>query len=145
MWSSMAYIALGMLAGWWADSGFVPVVRNGFCSSCCAGSHAAFGLSLHWNWMQTGMVLASIPLLFGIDVSPRRVRRKIFNHPWVHAVFCLGGMLVGMQASGLVMNEIAVADPTRHYLLMLASMTAGMFIGMILFCQAYFMWLLGAK
>ncbi|MDD5260831.1 MAG: heavy metal translocating P-type ATPase [Methylacidiphilales bacterium] len=134
---------LGMLAGWYADSGFVPVVRDGFCSSCCAGPHAAFGLSLHWNWMQTGMVLASIPLLFGIDVSPRRVRRKFFNHPWLHAVFCLGGMLVGMQASGIVMNWVAVADPVRHYLLMLASMTAGMFIGMILFCQAYFRWLLG--
>ncbi len=136
---------LGMLAGWYMDFGFGPVVRNGLCSSCCAGAHVAFGLSLHWNWMQTGMVLASIPLLFGIDVSPRRVRRKIFNHPWVHAAFCLGGMLVGMQASGLVMNWIAVADPVRHYLLMLGSMTAGMFIGMILFCQVYFRWLLGAR
>ena len=145
LYASMLAIGnLGMLAGWWMDAGFAPVVKESFCAACCGGGASPFQ-SLHWNWMEGGMVLSSLPLLFGIDVTPQFVKRPFFNHAWLHALFCIGGMLAGMRASGVVMQLVESGDAQGHYLWMVVAMTAGMFTGMILFCRVYFKWLLGAK
>jgi heavy metal translocating P-type ATPase len=124
---------LGMLAGWFADAGFMRAMP-----SCCAMDG---GMSLPLlNWMNGGMVLASLPLLFVISVQPARAAREFLNRKWIHALFCIGGMVLGMLLS---MRILAISGAEGGFFLSYSAMTLGMFIGMILCCKFYFQVLLG--
>jgi len=130
---------LGMLFGWFMDAGFGPVVR-GAEPLCGCGSAL-----LQPTWMQAGMILASLPLLFGIQVAPAVVLRPGWNRSWLHALVCLTGMLAGMQAAMAVTELFQGGDRQRYFLALYGAMTCGMFLGMIVFCNAYFRFVIGRK
>jgi hypothetical protein len=99
---------LGMVCGWFADAGFMRTMAD------CCSVHGGMAPPL-LNWMNGGMVLASLPLLFVIGVQPRRAARQFLNRKWIHALFCLGGMLLGMALSMKVMGGFTVGDPARQF------------------------------
>jgi len=123
---------LGMLAGWWVDAGFAPVVRDGICLCGCAASIMGAGLIAKFNWMNAGMIAAALPMYFELDpaLSERTTRVRC----WIAG---LAGMLIGMELAGIVMAMVPVAaNPQLHFFATYAAMLTGMTIGMVVACQA---------
>jgi len=123
---------LGMLAGWWIDAGFAPVVRDGVCLCGCAASLMGAGLVAKFNWMNAGMVAAAFPMYFEIDPAlPQRAARI---RCWIAGLI---GMLVGMELAALAMAMIPVANnPQLHFFATYSAMLTGMTIGMVVACGA---------
>jgi len=121
-----------MLVGWWADAGFGAVVRDGVCLCGCPTSTLGAGLISGLNWMDVGMIAASLPAFFVKEAGPvdRSLRQRGFC--WAAG---LVGMLVGMQLAGWVMAQVPVAtNPHGHFFATYAAMMTGMSAGMLLGC-----------
>lgn len=123
---------VAMLAGWWADAGLAPVVRDGVCLCGCAQSAMGLGLFAQVNWMSGGMVLASVPALF--------VRVGELSDQW-HRVFHwlagLLGMLVGMELAMWLMAQLPTTLPQVHFFATYSAMAFGMLTGMFAACSGW--------
>jgi soluble P-type ATPase len=128
---------LGMLIGWLIDAGWGPVVRDGVCLCGCPKSQLGQGLFARWNWMTGGMLLASVPFLF--IAFPRAWWRRVRGVcAWAgHAVFCLGGMWMGMEAAAGVMAFFPIVHPKGQFLLTFFAMMFGMCMGMLAACSVF--------
>jgi hypothetical protein len=120
---------IAMLAGWWADAGFGPVIRDGVCLCGCPKSVLGWGMISKITGMQLAMVFASLPvaLWFG-PVLPERSRRL------KHWMIGLLGMVAGMEAAGFAMAQIPTIQPQLHFVLSFVAMMLGMTGGMLVCC-----------
>lgn len=123
---------VAMLAGWWADAGLAPVIRDGVCLCGCADSAMGFGIFAQINWMTGGMIVASIPALFVRgELVPRRWQRV--SH-WLAGLF---GMLIGMEAAMWLMAHLPTTQPQVYFFATYGAMAFGMLIGMFAACSAW--------
>jgi hypothetical protein len=115
---------LGMLLGWWADSGFAPLHDAG-CAACAAALRG--GLMAPWMWVGM-LVLANVAML----ALGRRPLPSGRDH--VLAMLTGGnlGMVLGMAAGGAGAAQVPVDSVSLAAGLAFAAMTAGMLLGMIL-------------
>ena len=120
---------LAMLGGWWADAGFAPVVRDGVCLCNCPGSTLGLGLLGGINWMDAGMLAASVPMFFVAGGSAPRSR-------WLCWLAGLGGMLLGMRAATWLASFLPAQMPQVNFFAGYGVMLFGMILGMILACGA---------
>lgn len=137
---------LGMLIGWSADVGFKPVIEHGSCLCGCALSHMGMGKVWGPSWMQAGMLLASLPLAWGSNLfqtSQESVRVNWKENPWMHVLVCLSGMMLGMWLAELSLLLVHWSNPILHFLTTYLWMSAGMLIGMVVFCRSYLYLVLG--
>lgn len=129
----------GMLVGWTADWGFLPVIREGVCLCGCPNSPLGLGATDVASWMYGGMVLASLPA--GLLVRPegfRLTRRDRVHALWLaHAPLCFGGMIAGMWAGAWAVAKVPVAVPEVSFVLTATAMNGGMVLGMLLGCRAW--------
>lgn len=119
---------LAMLGGWFADAGFLPVVREGACLCGCATSTLGLGLFAKLNWMDLSMVAASMPAFLVENVRRNRLGC------WISGV---AGMLLGMDLAAGGMSFLPVSAPSAHFFATYAAMMFGMSIGMVLGCEAW--------
>jgi heavy metal translocating P-type ATPase len=115
---------LGMLLGWWADSGFTTLTEGG-CSHCIEMMRQ--GLLKPWMWL--GMLAGSNAAMMWFrrcDSFPSR------NHSI--GMFTGGnlGMTVGMLAGGWSAGQVSTDSVSFGVCLSFAGMTAGMVMGMLL-------------
>lgn len=113
---------LGMLLGWWADNGFVPL-HEGSCRACIEAMRA--GVMRPWMWVGM-LVLANAAMLWlGRRPAPRG------NH--VIAMFTGGnvGMVFGMLIGGLCAAQFGTESVSLGAFLSFVGMTAGMLAGMV--------------
>lgn len=61
-WAMLGPGNLLMLAGWWVDAGFGPVMREGVC--LCCQSHRCFEVGWKVPWMWVGMVVGGLPWMW---------------------------------------------------------------------------------
>lgn len=129
----------GMLVGWTADWGFLPVIRDGICLCGCPNSPLGRGLVSLDNWMVGGMVLASLPAgLFVHPVGFQLTRRDKLSLLWLaHAPLCFAGMILGMWLGAWAIADIPVVDPQLSFALTGTAMNAGMILGMLASCQLW--------
>lgn len=122
---------LFMLIGWWADSGFAAVVRDGVCLCGCPDSGMGWGLLFKANWMTLGMVAAALPTL-GFERLAKSARPVLC---WLAGLI---GMLLGMELFGLVMALLPVSTASAgiHFFATYATMVLGMSLGMLIACEA---------
>ncbi len=122
---------LAMLAGWWADAGFAPVIRDGVCLCGCASSNMGLGLFAKIGWMDASMLAASVPALF-------------LEKPTGGRLWCwmagLVGMLAGMEAASWLMAQLPVIRPQAVFFATYAAMMFGMCLGMVAACGAWQGW-----
>lgn len=118
---------LGMLAGWWADAGFGPVMRDGVC--LCCQSHHYFDLSGHVPWMHVGMLLSSLPWML------RPLRRFTPARPLAVGIAIQSvGMVLGMSYGADLALKWAGPMHPLQFLVAFAGMNAGMLAGMFFGC-----------
>lgn len=121
---------LAMLAGWWGDAGFAPVIRDGVCLCGCPDSTLGLGLVGRVGWMSAGMVLAAVPGLL--------VERTAAAFP--ARLWCWGaglvGMFAGMELAALVLSGFPIRAAGFHFFLTYAAMVTGMCGGMLAGCGA---------
>jgi len=122
---------LAMLAGWWADAGFAPVVRDGVCLCGCASSNMGLGLFAKLGWMDASMIAASVPAIF--------LEKPTRNRFWCW-IAGLVGMLAGMEAASWLMAQIPVIRPQAVFFATYAAMMFGMCLGMVAACGAWQGW-----
>ncbi|MDB5309633.1 MAG: copA 2, partial [Gemmataceae bacterium] len=115
---------LGMLLGWWADNGFVPL-HDGGCRAC---AEAARG-EMMAPWMWAGMLLFANAAMLGLG---RRPLPRGSSH--VPAMVTGGnlGMVAGMVAGGWVAAHLPADSVPLAAAVGFAGMTAGMVAGMLL-------------
>jgi Cu2+-exporting ATPase/Cu+-exporting ATPase len=118
---------LAMLAGWWADAGFAPAVRDGICLCGCPDSTYGLRFFVRLNWMDAGMVMASLPML-AVAGSEGRVSRWL---PWLAG---LVGMLGGMRAASLLSSYLSDTQPQVAFFAGYGAMVFGMVLGMMFAC-----------
>ncbi len=119
---------LAMLIGWWADAGFLPIVRDGVCLCGCASSNMGLGLFGKWNWMDVSMVAASFPAF----AAERGTRGRFWC--WIVG---LAGMLAGMEGAAWLMSFVPVTAASAVFFATYAAMMFGMSIGMVVACEAW--------
>jgi hypothetical protein len=120
---------LAMLAGWWADAGFGPIVRDGVCLCNCATSTMGLGLFARMTWMDAGMLAASLPaLVLPANSSLARVGC------WVAGIL---GMILGMEVTVWLMALLPPTHPQATFFATYAAMAAGMMIGMTAACGVW--------
>ncbi|TSA31476.1 MAG: cation-translocating P-type ATPase [Verrucomicrobiaceae bacterium] len=122
---------LAMLAGWWGDAGFAPVVRDGVCLCGCASSNMGLGLFAKFGWMDASMLAASVPAIF----LERPSRGRLWC--WIAG---LVGMLAGMEAASWLMAQIPVIRPQAVFFATYSAMMFGMCLGMVAACGAWQGW-----
>ncbi len=122
---------LAMLGGWWADAGFLPIVREGACLCGCAKSNMGLGLFAQWNWMDVSMVAASVPAVF--------LERSHAGRWWCWLAGVVG-MLLGMEAAAWVMSTLPMTFPQASFFATYGAMMFGMCLGMILACGSWRRW-----
>jgi heavy metal translocating P-type ATPase len=115
---------LGMLLGWWADSGFAPLHDAG-CAACAAALRG--GLMAPWMWVGM-LVLANVAML----ALGRRPLPSGRAHVLGMATGGNLGMVLGMAAGGAGAAQVPVDSVSLAAGLAFAAMTAGMLLGMIL-------------
>lgn len=120
---------LAMLAGWWADAGFAPVVRDGVCLCNCPDSTMGFGLLGGVNWMDAGMLAASLPMFFVTTMGTHRSR-------WLCWLAGLVGMLLGMRVATWLASFLPTQMPQINFFAGYGAMLFGMVLGMIVACAA---------
>jgi hypothetical protein len=115
---------LGMLLGWWADAGFVPLHDAG-CPVCAAA--VRHGPATPWMWI--GMLLFANAAMLWLG---RRPLPRGGNH--AVAMFTGGnvGMVLGMLAGGRCAALLPADAVPLAVVLGFAGMTAGMLAGMLL-------------
>jgi len=120
---------LGMLAGWWVDAGFGPVMRDGVC--LCCQSHHYFTLAGGVPWMDLGMLAAGLPAMWPAAARlPGRLPR------WGLLALSAAGMVLGMAwGANLVLGWAGPGHPAQ-FLIAFAGMTGGMLVGMFFACAA---------
>ncbi len=123
---------LAMLAGWWADAGFAPIVREGACLCGCATSNMGLGLLARVNWMDVSMLAASFPAVF--------LERGKRGRWWCWAAG-VAGMLIGMEAAAGLMALLPVRAPEAAFFATYGAMMFGMCTGMILACGSWQRWI----
>jgi len=121
-----------MLAGWWADAGMAPVVRDGLCLCGCAASSMGLGIFAKLNWMTGGMVLASMPALF---INSEMISRRW--HRATHWLAGVAGMLIGMEVAMWIMAQLPTTLPQVHFFATYGAMAFGMLTGMFAACTAW--------
>ncbi len=119
--------SLAMLAGWWADAGFGPVMRDGMCL-CCAG-HDFFAPGMRIPWMYVAMIAAGLPLMWN---SLARWSGKAGR--WPAAVLVSAGMCLGMGGGAQLVLKLAGPMHPWQFLVAFAGMTGGMLLGMFFAC-----------
>ena len=113
---------LGMLLGWWADSGFAALPDGG----CCGCVEAMRGGMKPWMWV--GMLASANVAMrwFGRCPAP----------PGGHAVAMFSGgnvgMVFGMMAGGWCAAQLPPLSMTAVVAASFVGMTAGMLAGMLL-------------
>lgn len=117
-----------MLAGWWADVGFTPVVRDGICLSGCLSKA---GLFCKIGWMDASMLAASLPAVF----LEKPVRGRVWC--WLAG---LGGMIAGMETASWLMSFLPVNRPQAVFFTTYAAMIFGMCLGMLAACGTWRKW-----
>lgn len=113
---------LGMLLGWWADNGFLPLHSD--CCECIQALHE--GVTKPWMWI--GMLVgANIAML----LLCRRPTRPSGDHTL--AMYTGGnlGMVVGMLAGGWCAAQFGSVSVISAAVVGFAGMTAGMLAGML--------------
>ncbi len=122
---------LVMLAGWWADAGFSPVVRDGACLCGCITSNLGLGVFAKLSWMDASMVAASVPAIF-------------LEKPAEGRIWCwlagLVGMLAGMEAASWLMSFVPMVRPQAIFFATYAAMIFGMCLGMVAACGGWRKW-----
>jgi hypothetical protein len=114
---------LGMLLGWWADSGFAPLPDGG-----CCGCVEAMREGVMRPWMWAGMLaLANAAMAW----LPRRSGSHTTDH--AAAMYSGGnaGMVLGMLAGGWLAAGFATESVPLAAAASFAGMTAGMLAGML--------------
>lgn len=119
--------SLAMLAGWWADAGFGPVMRDGMCL-CCAG-HDFFAPGMRVPWMYIAMVAAGLSLMW---TSLARWSGKVGR--WPAALMVSAGMCLGMSWGAQLALKLAGPMHPWQFLIAFAGMTGGMLLGMFFAC-----------
>jgi hypothetical protein len=115
---------LGMLLGWWADSGFAPIRDHG-CAACAAAVSEGVVES---PWMWVGMlVFANAAMLW----LPRRASGRGRNHTLAMYTGGNAGMVLGMVAGGWCAAQFEVGSVALAVAAGAAGMTAGMLAGML--------------
>lgn len=122
---------VAMLAGWWADAGMAPVVRDGVCLCGCAASAMGLGIFAKLNWMTGGMIVASLPGLF---IHSGQISRRW--HRVMHWFAGLFGMLLGMEGAMWIMAQLPTTLPQVHFFATYSAMAFGMLTGMFAACTA---------
>lgn len=117
---------LAMIGGWWADAGWGPAIREGVCLCNCWNSTMGFGLAGRLSWMDSSMVLASLPMLW-----LGRVRGR-----WVCWLAGLVGMLIGMQLGGALTGFLPSGNPRVSLFAGYGAMLFGMAVGMTVACMS---------
>jgi P-type Cu+ transporter len=114
---------LGMLLGWWADSGFAPL-HDGSCRACVEAMRS--GIMKPWMWFGM-LVFANFAMLR----LARRALPRGGNH--VAAMFTGGnlGMVFGMLAGGLAAAQIEMTTVAGSATVAALGMTLGMIAGML--------------
>lgn len=123
---------VAMLAGWWADAGMAPVVRDGVCLCGCAASTMGLGIFAKLNWMTGGMVVASMPALF---LNSEMISRRW--HRAAHWLAGLIGMLIGMEVAMWIMAQLPTTLPQVHFFATYGAMAFGMLTGMFATCTMW--------
>ena len=123
---------VAMLAGWWADAGMAPVVRDGVCLCGCAASAMGLGIFAKLNWMTGGMIVASMPALF---INSEMISRRW--HRASHGLAGLIGMLVGMEVAMWIMAQLPTTLPQVHFFATYGAMAFGMLTGMFATCTMW--------
>jgi hypothetical protein len=117
----------GMILGWWADAGFVPAVMG--CPACHAASFSLLSFAA-MPWMNAGMLLLGLPpMIFDPTNLKRGLNRLSF------AALSAAGMVWGMSFGDFVFVKLAGPVMPSLFLLSFTGMTAGMLLGMFLFCE----------
>lgn len=117
----------GMLAGWWADAGFAPVMRDGVC--LCCQSHHYFDLQWRVPWMHVGMLAASLPWMI------RELRRFADSRPLAVGIALQAtAMVFGMSyGADLALKWAGPMNP-HQFPLAFTGMSIGMLAGMFFGC-----------
>lgn len=127
--------SLGMLLGWWFDTGFQPVVAASH--SCCHTASGPWWQPLApWTGMNLGMILASLPAMVLVRDRKIPLLDSIRNR-WIHALWGTVGMWLGMALSGYVMAWFPKLEPQPQFFLSFAAMTIGMLLGMFAACALW--------
>ncbi len=123
-----AYGNLGMLLGWLADFGWLPLLREGVCLCGCANSPLGEGAFCHCPFMYLGMYLGSLPCLISIPCKGKwKFCPKTF--------FSCLGMGPGMMLGSYCMTFFPIYSPTSYFFLSVFAMLLGMSLGMWVFHQ----------
>ncbi|HZZ19520.1 MAG TPA: hypothetical protein VFE25_09130 [Opitutaceae bacterium] len=120
---------LGMLAGWFADAGFRPLVGAGVCLCGCADSMTGFGLLTSFHWMQ-GLMLASCAAGAAASEGLSSLLSPGSSLRLLCTSLC---MLAGMAVAGWCEGGLRILNPSLglvfSYLAMALGMAAGSVIG----------------
>lgn len=123
----VAWGNVGMLTGWLLDSGGAAL-REGVCLCACEKSSLGLGLVGFGNWMQIGMMMASIPIMNAhFSRQELTLLKKIFQG-LMHVL----AMVAGMQSAALLMSFLPVLDGKLNFFLTFSLMSLGMFFGMMM-------------
>jgi hypothetical protein len=109
---------LGMVAGWWADAGFLPLTSAG-----CDCADVTWRTALVWPWMWIGMVAAG-------TIAMAWLGRQPCADPW--AMYGGGniGMLTGMVTGGWLAGWLPITSAPAAVAAAYGGMTVGMLAGM---------------
>ncbi len=127
---ALAMLGVGnllMLAGWWVDAGFAPVMRDGVC--LCCSSHHYFRMGARIPWMHIGMLAGGLPAMWIAARSGARGSRI----GWTLASAAIG-MVLGMGFGAECVLRWAGPGHPHQFVLALAGMSAGMTAGMYFAC-----------
>jgi hypothetical protein len=109
---------LGMLLGWWADSGFAPLT----CPHCCSCSDP---LARPWMWV--GMLVFASTAMTWLGRRPAPGRHRLAMVTGGNLGMLLGMFAGGRLAAGFGTDSLAFAAATSFM-----AMTTGMLAGMLL-------------
>jgi hypothetical protein len=131
-WARMTFAMLGpgnwgMILGWWADAGFVPVSLG--CPHCASSGFSFLGVA-DTPWMSIGMLLLGLPPMV---LDPTNLKRGLGHGPLV--LLSTVGMVWGMSFGNHVGMNWLGPLPSDWFLLSFAGMTLGMLMGMFLCCE----------
>jgi hypothetical protein len=128
---------MAMLAGWFADAGFAPLLGGGICLCGCADSLSGLGLVSRFHWMQASMLLACA----AVTTMEKGWRSGQFGLRGIVGRLMLSsiGMLAGMAAAGRAVGTFQFRSPASALATSYLAMCAGMYAGGLLascLCEA---------
>jgi Cu+-exporting ATPase len=117
----------GMILGWWADAGFLPVGLGG---QHCEISDFSLLSFANMPWMNLGMLFLGLPPMV---LAP--TNRKRGWGGWPLALLSAVGMVWGMSFGNHAFMKWLGPQVSNRFLLSFAGMTLGMLLGMFLGCE----------